>query len=57
MVLIAPARVFAIGFFLADDRALALDDRALAADDRALRAAAFEFLGRRAISYPYCQIL
>jgi hypothetical protein len=39
-----------------DDRALAVDDRALAVDDRALRAAAFESLGRRAISYPYCQI-
>jgi hypothetical protein len=37
-------------------RALAVDDRALAVDDRALRAAAFESLGRRAISYPYCQI-
>jgi hypothetical protein len=55
--LFAPARVSVIGFFSVDDRALALDDRALAVDDRALRAAAFEFFGRRAISYPYCQIL
>jgi hypothetical protein len=56
MVLFTPVRVSATGCFAAGGRALAVDDRALAVDDRALRAAAFESLGRRAISYPYCQI-
>jgi hypothetical protein len=55
MVLFAPARVSAIGFFAVDDRAFVVDDRALAVDDRALRAADFESLGRRAISYPWRQ--